>query len=703
MESIGIIRGLKSYTPHQLEQMQKDLALTMSPQRVVYCANYYRTVGRDPLIDELKMLDRYVAAQSRSVSAFAPVSMMTNDEFVAQTYADMMQKRKVLSPNAGFPCTLTEAFGLTTAYLSYAGKPSPYPAFHTLLENKANSHRGDKTHAISTSGSRYGLRLTKLGGTTPAAGDLLLLLLPNAGLPHTKNGCVQKALLEDEQITRQIKSLSTVGEGGLLRSLLELSDGLWIDLTRLSRTGEQLPLTMLADGFVGYDIVRIAASDFESFYRKARTFQVSAMAFAQVVPGTTYTVSRGHLGTFALESGFLRALAPVKKANVTLSNESEYRPAAIYHTPLSEKSCKYLTRTKPSAPEQLRAIGDTVTAVAAATPSSGYFKNAVECALVPILSLAASGCSYTDIRLAVGLSLPSAKGETPEIGSSLSTLLGLYRLLAELGIPLATRRIDTDDAAVDPHLTVFGIGKGAPMASTFSAPSHFIHCIVPTYLDNGLLDFAALRSLLTELVGLNRSGNLVSARVLARESLTDGLTAMSTDRIGLRIEKADSVANGDLPIAIVLETTKKLDAYFVGKTVERCVTKDEASAQRLPQKPFLLANDANEILILSHAGDTDADMLATVLTEQGAHVTHAITVESDTKTLCHAILSAKTMILCGSATLPKIPEVVFAAETFSRAGGWILLPNGAKCGLSLPVVPLQDGLSDSIIDQICKK
>lgn len=702
MESIGIIRGFRSYTPQQLEQMGRDLGLSMSPQRISYCTSYYRNAARDPMIDELKLLDRFVATQSNLISSYAPVSLMTNDEFVARTYADMMQKRKTLAPNASYPCTLSEAFGLTTAYLAYAGKPSKYPQLDTLLENKSYAHRGDKPSTLTTSGARYGLRLTKTGITAPSIGDLLLLLLPDAGKPHTENGSLQKALLEDKQISGAIVQLTTVGESGLLHTLLSLSDGLWIDMTRLSRTGEQIPLGMLADGFVGYDIVRIPAPCLEAFYRTAKTYGVSAMAFAQITNGSSFTVSRGRLGSFALESSFLRALVPIKTADVALANESEYRPVNIHHTPISKNNCKYLSNsTTPT--EELCAVGETVISMAAAEPESGFFRNAVDCALVPVLSLAVSGCAYTDIRLAAGLSLPLAVTDgNADLSSPLSTVMGLYRLLAELGVPLAARRLDTDAEAKNPHLTVFGIGKGQAIGSNFAGASHYVHCITPPSGTDGLPDFSALRAMLTELVGLNRSGKLVSARVLARESITDALTAMSSDTVGCRIERNDVVSEDALPIAILLESKVKLDAYYIGKTVERQIKTASTLLQTLPQTNYLLANDTNAILMLSQATDADADALERILSEQGGNVVRLYAKTSDSKALCHAILSARTIILCSRAELPKSPEVGFAIETFCRGGGWLLLTKGAQCDASIPAIALETGINEFIIDQICK-
>ena len=702
MESTGIIRGFRSYTPQQLEQMKRDLELSMSPQRLSFCASYYRNAARDPMIDELKLLDRFAAAQANLVSSYAPVSLMTNDEFAAKTYADMMQKRKTLAPNASYPCTISEAFGLTTAYLAYAGKPSKYPQLDALLENKNYAHRGEQPSALTASGARYGLRLTKTGITAPSVGDLLLLLLPDAGKPHTENGCLQKALLEDERISGAMIQLTTVGEGGLLRTLLSLSDGLWIDLNRLSRTGEQIPLGMLADGFVGYDLVRIPAPCLEAFYRTAKAYGVSAMAFAQITAGSSLTVTRGKLGSFALESSFLRALVPIKTADVKLANESEYRPAKIYHTPTTKNSCKYLSNANTPV-QELCAVGETVVSMAAAEPESGFFRNAVDCALVPVLNLAASGCAYTDIRLAAGLSLPLAVTDgNADLSSPLSTVMGLYRLLAELGIPLATRRLDTDANAKNPHLTVFGIGKGAPIASSFSGASHFVHCITPPRKADGLPDFSALRAMLTELVGLNRSGKLVSARVFARETITDALAAMSSDTVGCRIERFDVVTADALPVAILLESTVKLDAYYVGKTVARQIKAISAPLQTLPQTNYLLANDTNAILILSQANDTDAEVLERILSERGGSVSQLHAKTDDSKMLCHAIRSARTIILCSRAELPKDPTVAFAIETFCRGGGWLLLTKGAQCDASIPAISLENGINELILDQICK-
>ena len=120
------------------------------------------------------------------------------------------------------------------------------------------------------------------------------------------------------------------------------------------------------------------------------------------------------------------------------------------------------------------------------------------------------------------------------------------------------------------------------------------------------------------------------------------------------------------------------------------------------QKQFLLTNAANEILIVSQADDAHADILETVLCEKGGNVTRISIGSTDVPTLCRAILSSRTIILCTNAALPKSAEVGFAIETFSRAGGWILLPSGIKCGYPVPVITLKNGFNDYICDQICK-
>ena len=112
----GKIRNFAAYTPAMAEQMKKDLSLFMQQQQLLYCANYYRTVEkRDPFIEELVMLDRFVSEYAPSPATFAPTECLTNHAPLAQTFADLLQKRKTLKPDVRYPltsCCRKRGFGL---------------------------------------------------------------------------------------------------------------------------------------------------------------------------------------------------------------------------------------------------------------------------------------------------------------------------------------------------------------------------------------------------------------------------------------------------------------------------------------------------------------------------------------------------------------------------------------------------------------
>ena len=703
MQSNGVIRGFRGYTPAQLEQMKKDLSLSMSPQRIAYCAGYYRSVARDPMLCEMEMLDRYVAAQARLASCFAPITLTMHESYLANTYADMMQKRRVLSPNAKVPCTVLEALGLTTSYLAYAGKAPQLADLYPILENKRLSHKGYKSLAISTLGADYGLRLTEGSGAKAASNDMLLLLLPNAGAALPQDTEQKHAFLEDKQLKDRIVSLTTVGEGGLLQTLLAMSDGMLIDLPHLSRTGEPIPLTMLADGFVGYELVRLAPASVDAFVKQAKAYGISAMPFAQLLAGTTFTVKSGTFGGISLESGFLRALAPIRTTNATLTEDGPYRPAEISHMPISKGNCKYLKASSSERSLQLVANGHTLAAVASCTAENDFFRNTIDCALVPILILAASGCSYTDMRMALGLTLPLAEDGEQDHAPTLATVMGLYRFSAELGIPIASRMTDTDPARKVPHLSVFAYGNGNARNASFEGVSHFVHCFIPNYLPNGLLDFAALRQDLRKLTELSESGKLVSARVLARKDLMQGLKEMSTDQITCKIEKPQTVFEASPPVAILLETTERLGFGYIGKAQENTLPRTEQKTlPRLSKASFLLPNDLNEVLLLARAFDDCAQLLSNALTERGAAVRLMDPKEESTPSLNRAILAARTLILCDGVTLPIEERIEFALKTLCSAGGWILATPHAKCDYDIPVVKLDSGFDEELLQQICK-
>ena len=117
----GSVRRFCDYNDTQLKQMKEDLKISATQEQLKICQDHYRALKRDPTLEELRFLDS-VATLAPQADGIMLSELYTNHDFVADTYADMMNKRRELNPDADHPISLREALDLASAYLERAGK-----------------------------------------------------------------------------------------------------------------------------------------------------------------------------------------------------------------------------------------------------------------------------------------------------------------------------------------------------------------------------------------------------------------------------------------------------------------------------------------------------------------------------------------------------------------------------------------------------
>ena len=703
MELKGYIRNFSSYTPQQLEQMKQDLNIRMPLQKLAFCATYFqKQEKRDPSIAELQFLDSFSEKFKNAPSAIAPIELLTNDDFVAETYADMMQKRNSLHPNAKIPCTFSEAFGLASNYLVRAGKDVSLP--NTLVyteELRPSAPVGKENHLIVARDTRFGIRLIKKKKHSLNDGDLLILLTADATISPTQYGEALSHFLNTPELTEQIKQIRTVGANGLLQEVLQMSDGANISLLRLARMGEPMPLSMLTDAYVGDCVIRIASNQYKQIENAIRPLGLRPLAFANATKNGRITAAQDATRSFSWSTDFLRALHPVNGISVELANERTGTPAPITHTPVTPDTCAYLSQTENSLETETLGCNDTLVAAATCRPEGAFFQNAFDTALANVIKLAAAGCPFTEQRLAIVLDLPKTINTPLTAGEGMSAILGLYRLQTELGIPMCAGRIYNTSKTAHPEITVYTLADGAPCPSCFQKANDHIYCIAPALQANGLPNFRELRKLLTFLTDLRRRNVLQSVRLICRESVTTALASMRSEKLSCRMTGDVWAADGNIPLAILLETTEAIDAKQVGIVTER----DSASTQKA-QKQFVpreqqIWSEVPRVVLFSEAWDTDAAMLGTILKHRGACVLHHTAEHLQTGVFSNDVLTSQTLIVCNGVTLPDDPYVRFALDTLHRGGGRILFPKQENIPTGIHGIALLEGITEKMLDQIC--
>ena len=702
MDSQGKIRGFGQYPPHHLEQMKKDLDISMSIPQITYCASYYRAQEkRDPAIDEFKMLDRFVSF----AGAFsAPVELLTNNSFAAQTFADLMQKRRLVNPDAKYPCTLSEILSMADSALEHAGKPKSLPSHLFLTEETAHSpFAGAESNCIGLPDANFRLRILPGKLEKSETGDLLVLLRPRETEGALEHGTAVGALLNDPDITSRIKRLCNVSQSGLLHTLLTISEGLWIDLSRLSVTGEPVPLSMLVNSYAGDLLVQIGQKEYEKFYQKAKQHRLRAQAFAALTNGSRFTIRREH-GTepFSLESGFLRSLIPMRMLSVELCNEAPAPNAPILHTPTRGSSCAYLQEDIQKASAEAIAQQDVLCAAAYCAPHDQIFRNILDTLLTPILTLAAAGGDYAKQRLALGVTLPKELSDSQTAGRAVSALLAIYRLQCELGIPSASTKMTRDPSRTSPALTAFAMAEDiAPLPTSFTAAGNRIYCLAPEAAADGLPSFRSLRKMLDYLTSLCRAGSLKSAHVLCRESVTSGLRSMKADGLGCQMTGMEWAFDGEIGLAILIETDCKIEAKQIGLVIQT-EAKPKKTTRDLPAAHDLIWSENPRITLVCTGSDRAAHTLAKKLKDMGADVSLLSDTPEDTLRLSQSLLTSQTLILCGKARLNAEPHLDFATDTFLRAGGRTLLLGGAQAPYADRTYAFPSGLSPENLEQICQ-
>ncbi len=700
MNPRSVLRNFGYAKESDLALIRDALKLTMQPDALAFCAQYYRNqAGRDPFADELQMLDRLSASLEKDMDAVSPSDLYTNDDFAAETYADLLKNRRLLNPYADYPLSLMEALMTANGALMRAGRTMDLSHAGARVPESLRDHPlSPSENCISAPNAAFRLRVLPPSGLSPRAGDLLVLLTPGHTQTRLQFQKECERLLEAETVNARLQGVYSVHNDGLLRTLLSITNSLHIVLTPFSSLGIPMPMTILTDHYGGCRILRIRPEGQSALMQALQGKDICASAFAKVTSDGRYTFIRGEEDTFSLHPQFLRLLFHRKGVALRLADEGDRPADRIAHRAVTEYNCRYLADLQSRTADDIKIIHDTLATSSSASPTSAYFKTALYATLLPVVTLCTAGADYAKQELSLALEAPECTADPVRAAECLSLILGIYRAQTELGLPAQSITVRTEATLSHPTLTAFTLGSGRAPAAAFKQSGNAIYLLTPDLRENGLPDFRSLRTLLERVTTLAQDGTILSARVLGGESVTDGLRKM-TRHIGCKLTDDRIAAEGALPLGILIEAKHPLPE-------ERQVAVTVLSAQKaemprtLPDTSSLIWSEVPEIVILARRTDSDAQVLANLLSCRGAAVHLFHPEDGGTDPLSRAILGAQTLILCRRATLPESDRVTFAFETMQRAGGRIIsldpsLTRGENC-FSAP-----EGLSSAILEQIC--
>ena len=605
----------------------------------------------------------------------------TDDGEQAQTYADMMEKRKELHPGALTPPTFGELFGLASAYLARSGR---LPAFPHVGLSVTRTTAPERT--VSAEGSPLCLRFsdTDRKKSTPAEGDLLLLVradVPGSLLRMAEHPAVQRAA----------KWESDIGTYGVLPTVLPHISGICYDLRRLTGLSAPTPLDRLFLPIPGARLMLIDRREEKAVLDTAAACGVTATGIAVLTSGDETLFAYSDRDFLRVGTAWLRSLPFRQSLSVSVPQSTE-QSGPMSRTSVAGSQSPYLVSS--GTRERLTSDGFTVSS-AVRTVSGNAYRAAMAAVLAPLLSVAASGTDYTGIRLGIGLRLPTPKTAGSQ-GILMSLILAVYRVQMEFACPAALFA-ETDDSLSSPELTVYAVADAASgtVPSGFVKGGSGVFCVAPVFTAAGIPDFPLLRQLLREVRSLSLSGKLFSARVAVTETLGDCVARSA----GSLVCRLSDTAGTRLPIGLVLEGTG-IPFTRVG-TVETAMPSVALSGAFAfpPMTGKYIWSDRYEILVLSRPGDAAAVSLAATL--RGAGADCAVLTVPEEGPVSRRILTARILVLCPEAVLPAGDKTTFALRMLTGNNGVILrLGPDAPTVADFPSVSLPGRLPDRFVPDL---
>ena len=672
MEYRGFVRGFSKYTQAQLMQMKTDLSLEMSLSLLTHCTTYYKQMRRDPAIAELQLLDRYYQSHRRTPSTCAITELLVDQEFIAQTYHDLLKKRAELLGNTNHPCTPAEAFYAATAYIGRGGKSAQLPSRSlSLVEAAAFFGAEDcKDCVISPKEDSY-LQITAANqAQAPGTGDMLILL--TSGETQTRREYLRSVskLLSEPTVRACLIAQVSVTQSGILDAALTVArNGLWIELSRLAKVEEYVPTKMLFKGYAGDQILRLSAKAPGVVAKIAATLGLRASIVATVTNDGDLRISNQGSLDFRVSLPFLHSFSPIRGVNVKLSEEST-AALNIRHERNQKSSLAYLPYLQDTR-FSTTCVDGTITAVSQTSPAENFFLHGVYTVLTSAFTLALSGCNYPRQRLALRLQLPADLTSEKSVGELMSMILGVYRAQAEYGIPAATLKMIPTEQGDHPDLTVYSTSEGAPCPARFISQKNRVYLLRIANAENGAPDFAEIRKCLSMVSELRRRGVLQSAKILCNQSLTQGLEEMGVDGIRCHVQNMEIIAEDREYFSVLLETTQVIPAIYLGRTEKTEKQAFEGSALTPCSVQHVWAEQP-EIVILSKPGDPAVDALVSELEKEGAHVQAFSDAPSNANAFSRALLGSHVLILGKKAEIAKGDAVEFAYQTFRTAQGKVI-------------------------------
>ena len=464
--------------PHLSEEsvslLIETLGFKMGLTELRFCQNYFKsTKAENPTIHELKIIDRAFFDNAQNPKSRAIASFSTNDKLVADTYADLMAKRRSVNPDYSAPCSLNEILAILPAFYKgtqkqglsgirlFSGQYRKLKAAAALYKTIAESEDCSAAIALKMPTAKNRIEV----------GDTLYAVLKSFNDSDDFESRLL-SLLQSSEMVASAKETFILENVGVCTALSEFNFG--VKLNVKSFEGK--------DGCVS-PFEHFAESDFGSISVLNKSKAADMLITAQ------------NLGLRVVELGQLsnnELIQGVSRSGESLSINQKLLRSVAFSTIVSAE-----------ADEEAPNIAEKVESLYIAVDGKRNRMNSVVCsgenyfmAGFNTVVHAYALCAVSGATEIIGngvYTLPLKNPTAKDIGRSLELILGAYKAQQELGIYDVCPKIIIGDS---PSLSFHALSDAplAPPSKTALAGSSIRYC-EPTKNENGLPDVKNIKKM----------------------------------------------------------------------------------------------------------------------------------------------------------------------------------------------------------------
>ena len=670
------------YLPEEsLCALHASLSLDMSCAQLAACAAYYRSIGRDATVDELRLIDACLAsARMRDQQHMALSTLTSPDESVAELLRSLVaccQPPKGAMPLLTLKHCLTTSAKNTPAIPLADAKTGASLHFVTDEQYGLLEMRGlVPVQSIQLGDTGLRLALTEptksFAATARIKGELIALLSCPDGASESYFAAL-RAFLNHESNRSCMKKLTVCSRGELLDTLLTLCrNGCYVDPSVLGVSD--------ADAR-GYLIVSNEAG-MRTMLDIAHTCKLSLIVFARATNDGLLTLAERDALRATVSLSLLHSLEEQRITSLQLSTHGSH---GVEPTPLPSRlsranTWEYVEQYTPGEPIKLGSYTVMHTALAlhdALTPHD-VTRAIMQCAL----ELTAAGGDFDTLCAATALSV----GPDCSPLAAWSAVLGAHGILNDWTIPSCAPIIRSTASGAG-ELTICLFAHTITPQAT-AAPTQ-LRLFAVTTGENGLPDAKAWRSMLSLTSRALANGQLAGLRPLWNRPLNEALTSvkdLTPDEPWTCRE--DVLQQAVFGLFVRAEATVKQGVLLGTMACADQATDEPNDTARIktPARYSLVHRDRPTVLVPFVPAHSVPRTLLTYLRSLGADVRAiplALTHESCTA-FADALFGADIVLLCGDEqtwnTVLEHRRVRYALEQLlnARDGTLVALHGAAR-------------------------